>query len=257
MKPIAKKSLMVIGVLYTATVTAMITNFVMEGRPEHPAEVSQRVREELNRVHEWAYSGDREHIRERPLTDAEASRIFEEHFIRPGTMININYTIVMQCLNFAILLFILYGWLWDPMLQFLDRRRALIRDRLEEAARNRDEAGELRRQRLQELDGLRRDRGQVLEQAEALGEQERKDIVERARREAERVMTQAEERLREQSRRARVALREEVADLAVRIASEMLKRELSPQDHAELIQEVTRSMALSPGGEAAAEGGGE
>jgi F-type H+-transporting ATPase subunit b len=163
---------------------------------------------------------------------------------KKGLIININYTLIMQCLNFAVLLLVLYAWLWDPMLRFLDKRRALVKERLDEAAASREEAAGLRDQRQQELGKLRQERGQIIEQAKALGEQERDEIVERARREAERIMRQTEERLGEESRRARVALREEVAELATYIASRMLKREISQQDHDRLIEEVTQGMAL-------------
>jgi F-type H+-transporting ATPase subunit b len=246
MKPLAKKGLMVILVLYLVTVALMVANFLREQRPEHPEEVARRVREEINLVQQWAYEGDPEHIRERPVSDAEAVQIFEQFLVRKGTIININYTLIMQCLNFGILLLVLYGWLWEPMLAALDKRRARIRQQLDAAAGSIDEAEKLRKRRNEELSELRRERADIIEQAKTLGEQEREEIVERARREAERLMQQTQERLAEEARRARMALREEIAEIAVSVATEALKRQITPEDHDRLISDVTEAMAFEP-----------
>jgi F-type H+-transporting ATPase subunit b len=246
MKPLARKGLLIIVVLYAVTIGLMIANFLERAKPAHPQEVTQRVQEHLNEILAWAHEADPEHIREpqQPITAPEAAKVRDDLLAKKGLIININYTLIMQCLNFAVLLLVLYAWLWDPMLRFLDKRRALVKERLDEAAASREKAASLRDERQQELNSLRQERGQIIEQARALGEQEREEIVERARREAERIMRQTEERLGEESRRARVALREEVAELATYIASRMLKREISRQDHDRLIEEVTQGMVL-------------
>lgn len=238
MKPVAKKGLMLIGVLYTAAVTAMITNFVMEARPEYAEDVTQRIQKSLTVVQGWAHREDPDHIRANPIAEEEARRIFEGMFPLKGTIINVNFTLIIQCLNFAILLMILYGWVWDPMLRFLDERRRLIKERLDGAARNRLGAEELRKRRQQELTQLRKERAGIIEQAQSIAQQERDQITERARLEAERLIQQAQERLTEEVRQARVSLREELADLAALIASRALKREVSRQDHDRLIEEM-------------------
>ena len=162
MKPIAKASLLVIGVLYTAAVTAMITNFVMKAKPTDPREVIQQLQEELTVIQHSAWQKDREHIRKKPITKEEAAQVFAQFFPLKGSIININFTLIVQCLNFGILLMVLYGFLWDPLLQFLDKRRAIIRDRLEDAARRKQEAEGVLRQHHQELAQLRKQRAEII-----------------------------------------------------------------------------------------------
>ena len=137
-------------------------------------------------------------------------------------------------------------------------------DRVHEGGLPQEKAGEqwvieplpdLLQQRHHELSQVRSERGGIVEQAKSLGEQERGRIVERARREAEMLMQQTEERLGEEVRRARVALREEVAELAVRVAAQVLKREISRQDHDRLIEDVVARMTLTQ--EPPAAGGSE
>jgi len=248
MKPTAKKGLMVIGVLYIITVTAMVYNFVQQAEPQYPAAVTETIHRNLNDIREEALLLDEQHIRSTEITEKEAAAVFEDLFVKKGTIININYTIVMQCLNFGILLLILYGWLWDPLLAFLDKRRQMVKDRLEDARKRRIEAANLREERLQELADLRARRSEIIEKARSTAEHQREEIIEQAETEAERVSRQTRERLDEEFRRARQALREEVADLTTRVAGRLLKREMSAQDHREFIEEMVEKMELESRG---------
>jgi F-type H+-transporting ATPase subunit b len=251
MKPTAKKGLIVICVLYAVTVGVMIWDFAGEADPRDPARWTAQLQEDLNRIRQEAVEVDPDHFRATAITDKEAEEVLGL-LVKKGSIININFTLVMQCLNFAILLLVLYGWLWDPILAFLDERGKVVRNQLKAAEEDRHKAGELLEQRRDELEDLRGERDEILEQARAAGEQQRKDIVEQARREAARVSAQQQERLEESVRRARVALRGEVADLSTQIAGRLLEREIKPDDHQQLIDSMMGEMSE---GEAAGAGG--
>lgn len=242
MKSGAKKGLLVICVLYALTVGVMIWNFKAEAEPDvTPAELQQKLEE----VRQWAYDRDPRNIRTTEISEDEAAGLMEL-IARRGQIININYTLIMQCLNFGILLLLLYGWLWDPLLAFLDERRRSVRERLQSAEENRRRAEELREKRREELNQLRSERTQILEQARASAERQRTDIVEHARQEADRIAEQAGERLDEEVRRARITLREEVADLATRIAGRVLEREVRTEDHESVIERMIERLSLEP-----------
>ncbi|MFO8009015.1 MAG: F0F1 ATP synthase subunit B [Candidatus Brocadiia bacterium] len=243
MKKGAKTGLVIIAVLYAVTVGTMVANFVMEAEPLYPEGVVEDIQQSLNEVRERAHATDPEHIRETELSDKEVRPLLDM-LIRKGSIININYTLIMQCLNFGILLMILYGFLWDPLLSFLDKRRQTVRARLEEAAESRDRAQELVKQRQQELADLRAERGDIIEKARATAEQQREDIVERAQREATLTEQQTRERLQEEFRRARLALREEVADISTQVAARLLEREIRPDDHQRIIEDMVEEMDL-------------
>jgi len=242
MKPTAKKGLMIIGVLYAVTVVLMVAQFTMAAKPTEPEATVEQLRAQLNTVREWAYGRDPEHIRKSEITPQEASEVMSSLLLRKGTIINVNYTLIMQALNFAILLLILYGLLWDPMLAFLDKRAATISKSLEEAAAQRLHAHQLREARHAELETLRKERGEIMDQAKATAEQERRQIVEHARQEAERTLQQTRDRLGEEVRRARGALREEIAEFSTRIAEQILQREVSQVDHDKLIDQMVEQL---------------
>jgi F-type H+-transporting ATPase subunit b len=68
---------------------------------------------------------------------------------------------------------------------------------------------------------------QIIEQARAEGESERARIVAQAKQDAA-----------QEVQRARDALRNDVADLAVKGAEQILKREVNAQAHAELLSQL-------------------
>lgn len=247
MKPVAKKALLAVGVAYVIVVGAMILAFVRAARPEHEQEVVQRVRESLNEAQAWAHEADPQHIREHKLSEPEAAEIVGRYLVSKGDIIGINYTLILQCLNFGVLLLLLYGLMWEPLLKALDQRRAKIKGNLDHAEQSRVEAGELLEQRRDELARLREERTSILDQAQGLGQQERREIVARAREEAERVLQQTHERLGEETRRAKEALRDDVAELATSIAAMLLKREVSAADHRAVIDEMIEAMEAEAG----------
>jgi len=269
LRPAAKKGLLVIGVLYAITVAVMIASFVREARPRQPEAAGKRIQVKLNEVlydlrHDPGEDGaapgdvenelraDVEHVRSADITAKEAAEIFHNYFRARGKIVGMNVTLVVQWLNFGILLLILYGLLWDPLLKFLDERARTIKGRLDDAAASREEARRAVARHREELAKLRRERADILEQARSMGEQEGDQIVQRARREAERTGRRAQEELAEQVRAGRAALRAETADLAVAIAARILGREVSIEDHRRLAEELIEQIGAGP-----AESGGE
>jgi F-type H+-transporting ATPase subunit b len=260
--PAAKKSILIVGILYAVTVGVMLVTMIREQKLKDPAEAKAMVRKDLNgammalreeyntNVGEPNESGP---IRTDELTEKQAAEIISEYMRGQGQIIGVNATMVMQIANFAVLLVLLYAFLWDPVLDFLDKRRQTIQGRLDDAENNRKQAAQLQQERQEELDEIRRERADIIEQARSMGEQEGDQIVERARREAQRLMSQTEDRIGEQVRHARQELRREVAEMATEIAARVLKREISEQDHHAVVQRMVEELdefQTQPGDEA-------
>ncbi|MFW6189384.1 MAG: F0F1 ATP synthase subunit B [Planctomycetota bacterium] len=211
---------------------------------EEPGVPLAQVQQRLEETRQWANQQDKPHIRGSEISEKEAESILSRFFARRGSIININYTLLMQCLNFGILLLILYGWLWDPILEFLDQRRRTVRENMQQTEQSKEEARKLQQKRREELEELRSERTEILDQARSTAEQQRSEIVEEARGEARRVREQTEERLQEEVRRARVSLQQEVAELAIELAARVLRREVSREDHDRVIEDMLESMEL-------------
>jgi F-type H+-transporting ATPase subunit b len=258
--PAAKKSILIVGILYAVTVGVMLVTLLREHALPNAQEAEAMVAEQVNQAlydlreqYNENVGEDNETgpIRTDELTEKHAADIIAEYMRGQGQIIGVNATIVMQMANFAVLLVLLYAFLWDPILEFLDKRRETIRGRLDDAENNRKQAVQLQEERQDELDQIRRERADIIEQARNMGEQEGDQIVERARREAQRLMSQTEDRIGEQVRNAREELRRDVAELATEIAVRVLQREISEEDHDAVVQRMVDEMDEfeNPGGE--------
>ena len=230
-------------VLYVAAITAFAVTAVQRAKPTNKAVLVPQLQAQLEALREQAYRDDPDHIRGRAVNAKEAASVLESVIQKRGNIISINYTLIMQWLNFAILLLLLYGLFWDPLLRFLDNRRKSIRDEIGRAARTREESEKLLRQRRTELARVKQERADIIEQGKREAERERERLRAQAQEEAERIARGVRERLDEEVRRAREELRSQVADLASEIARKILARELTRQDHDRIFDEMIKQLS--------------
>ena len=151
---------------------------------------------------------------------------------------SINWTLVFNLINFAILLYLLKRLLFKPALEYLDRRRETIHARMQAARADEERAAQL-----------------VVEQKETLAEARKRaeDIGEAARREAEAMIAvakgearEAAERILEDGARQLVQerdrmiaeLREAYAEITVLGAERVLDREIRIEDHRRLLDQL-------------------
>ncbi len=144
--------------------------------------------------------------------------------------------LITQIVNFAILLFLLYRFLYNPVLNMLSERRERIREGLAEAERVRAEAEEQRKQYEQELARQRRESQERIQRAMQASEEAREEIIAEARREAEQIKARAREEIEYERRQALEQLRTQVADLAILAAKKVLDGAIDENVQRQLVQ---------------------
>lgn len=164
--------------------------------------------------------------------------------------------LLYPALNFVILIAVLVYFGRKPIRAFFAERRAQIQDDLKRAAELRAEA-EARyakwQRRLVDLDAeLEGIRVAVRERAEA----ERERILEEATASADRIRNDARAAVEQELRRARVKLREEASELAIEIAGERLREQVSAGDRDRLFDEFVERIEGAPTGDDASGGSG-
>jgi len=156
----------------------------------------------------------------------------------PGLMI---WTLVI----FGITLFILKRYVFGPVGQAIEKRRAEIAASIEEAERSRDEATALLEDYKTRLAEARKEADTLREQGRKEGERQGAEVLSQAHAQRERVLTDAEAQIDAQARAAASGLRDEVAALALLAAEKVSRRVLSEQDHRRLIEEAIDEADLS------------
>ena len=155
-----------------------------------------------------------------------------------GGLISLDKSLIVQAINFLILLFILQRLLYRPFLAKMAERTQAIQKSLDEAqaaraaATRQQEENEARlRAAHAEAAGIR---AQALKEA---GEEQRR-LVEAARGESQRLVETAKAQLDADVRRARDELRREVAEIATAVAEKLVRRSLRDEDHRRIVAEA-------------------
>lgn len=155
-------------------------------------------------------------------------------------------TLVWHCVNLLALLAVIGYFARNPVRAFLAERRGKIEEGIE-GARAELAAAERRlaecRERIASLDGeLEGIRGAVRAQAEA----ERDRLLAEARAAAERIGRDAQAAVEQEARAARGRLRAEAAELSVRLAGELLSRQVTNDDRSRLVDEFVQRIEAEP-----------
>jgi F-type H+-transporting ATPase subunit b len=149
--------------------------------------------------------------------------------------VNINASLFIQWIPFLVLAWFTAKFIWPPITKALDERAKKIADGLAAADRAKADLASANRRVEEQLSATRDEASRRLADAERLAQQMIEDAKTRAAAEGARILATAKADAEQLSLRARDSLRDEVAALAVKGAEQILRREVNPQVHAELL----------------------
>ncbi|MFM2450002.1 MAG: hypothetical protein RIS44_2452 [Pseudomonadota bacterium] len=148
---------------------------------------------------------------------------------------NINATLFLQAIVFAILVWFTMRYIWPPLTKALDERAAKIREGLSSADKAKAELDKANAKAKELLATASNEAAQRLADAERRAQAMIEDAKGRAHEEGSKVIASAQEEAKQEATKARDALRDQVAALAVKGAEQILKREVNAGVHAELL----------------------
>ena len=148
---------------------------------------------------------------------------------------SITATLIIQMIVFLILVGVTMKWIWPPITAALDERAAKVAEGLSAADKARSELASANKRIEDELAKARNDAAQRIANAERMALQIVEDAKAKASEEGAKIVAQAQAEAQQESTKAREALRDQVAALAVKGAEQILRREVNPAVHAELL----------------------
>ncbi len=155
---------------------------------------------------------------------------------------NINLTLFLQMISFAVFVWFCMTYVWPPIMQALETRKTKIAEGLAAAERGAQEQ-ELGRQRaLEVMQQAKTDAAEIVAQAQ----KRYNDILEQAKQDADaensRLKSAAQAEIEQQANRAREELRERVATLAVAAAEKILQQEIDASAHKTLLDSFAKQI---------------
>jgi F-type H+-transporting ATPase subunit b len=152
--------------------------------------------------------------------------------------VNINLTLIIQMIVFAILVWFTMRFVWPKILGPLEERQRKIAQGLAAADEGEKELSEARGKADAIVREARERANQILDQAQHRAN----DLVEQAKgtanTESARIVEAAQQQIELDTTRAKESLRREVAGIAVDAASKLLGREIDPRTHADLLDKL-------------------
>jgi len=152
--------------------------------------------------------------------------------------VNITATLFIQMISFAIFIWFTMRFVWRPLTGIMEERNKRIADGLAAAERGQHEQ-ELAEQRAKEALHEAKDKAaEIIANAQKRANELVEEAKNDARAEGERLIAAAQAEIEQEVHRAREELRKQVSVLAVRGAERVLKREVDPKAHSEILDEL-------------------
>ena len=155
-----------------------------------------------------------------------------------GGLISFDKSLIVQGVNFLLLLGVLHYLLYKPLIGKMQERTAAIQKSLEEAQAARAEAARQQEENAARLRSAYQEAAAIRAQALKEAAEEQRKLVEAAQVEARRLVETARAQTDADIRRARDELRREVAGLAVAVAEKLVRKSLREEDHRRIVDDA-------------------
>ena len=155
---------------------------------------------------------------------------------------NINLTLLMQAVAFGAFIWFTARFVWPPLMRAIETRQRQIAEGLEAGEQGRKNLVSAEKRAADMIAEAKAKASEIV----ATGEKFRAETMDHAKVEAsaerDRIIAAAKAEAQQEYAAAREQLRDQVADLAVAGAARILKREVDPKAHADLLAEIRREL---------------
>ena len=149
---------------------------------------------------------------------------------------------IWTIINFLVFITLLKVLFYKPVTEMLRKRREEIETNLENAAKNRAEAEELRKKYHEEMASARGQAQEIVASAQKAGLEAKEKIESEARDRAAKELEKAKEAIRREKDSALAELRQEVAGLAIMAAGKVIDKTLTMEEHGRLAREFVQEV---------------
>jgi F-type H+-transporting ATPase subunit b len=152
--------------------------------------------------------------------------------------VNINLTLVVQMIVFALLIYGTMKWIWPLILAAMEERQRKIAQGLAAAEQGEQKLAQAREQADAIVREARERAGQIIDHAQHRANEVVEEAKGTASAEGARIVAAAQQQIVLNTNQARESLRKEVAGIAVGAAAKLLGREIDARTHADLLDKL-------------------
>ena len=146
-----------------------------------------------------------------------------------------NATLIGQTIAMIFFVWFCMKYIWPPVMNAIEARQKEIADGLAAAERGQQSLASAEAEIEKEIAAARNQAGEILDQAHARANEIIAEGKAEGQRERERQLAAAQAEIEQETNRAREELRGQVSAIAVASAEKILKREIDPAAHQDLL----------------------
>ena len=149
----------------------------------------------------------------------------------------IPWTFIAQICNLFIQIYLIKKFLFKPIREILDKRRAKADAEIQEAVKAKEEAAAIKSEYEQNMQEAKAKANEILNSAKQTADLQSEEILKAANAQAIEIRQKAETDIAQEKRKAINEIKDEIGSIAVEIAGKVIEREISEDDHSKLIDE--------------------
>lgn len=158
-------------------------------------------------------------------------------FLLEGSLLSPNPGLIFwTAVTFLLLLFLLKKLAWQPILTALDDREKNIKSAIERAEKAKEDAEKTLEENKKALQNAEVESDRIIKEGKEYAQKMKDEIVEKAHTEAKKMTENAKHEIEQEKQRALMALRDEVAELAVKGAEKIIRTNLDAEKQKAVIE---------------------
>lgn len=163
-------------------------------------------------------------------------------------MVDLNGTLLIQIVNFLVLVLILGHFAYKPMLKVLDDRKLRIKNDLDSAANAKTDAEKLKLEYESQLKEAQVKAQEVISKAVKEAQSQAQAQIDAAHAAIEKEKDAASRQIAQERQEALEELKDQVATLSCEIASKLISKTMTPETNDKIIADSIAKLAASKAG---------
>ena len=149
----------------------------------------------------------------------------------------VPWTFIAQICNLFIQVYLIKRFLFKPINQMLEKRRAMADAEIQDAQKAKAEAQAIKAEYEQNMQEAKTRANEILTTAQKTAAIKSEEVLRDAAQQAAAMKEKAEKDIAQEKRKAVNEIKDEIGGMAMEIAGKVIEREISEKDHAKLIDE--------------------
>ena len=149
----------------------------------------------------------------------------------------VPWAFVAQICNLFIQVYLIKRFLFKPVNEMLEKRKALADAQIREAEKAKADADAIKTEYEQNMKEAKEKANEILTTAQRTAALQSEEMLKEATAQAAALKSKAESDIAQEKRKAVNEIKDEIGGIAVEIAGKVIEREISEEDHTKLIDE--------------------